>query len=515
MIKQQIKHFRLGLGILFLTLSGYYLPTYLQPKTVLAQPTANQNLGQNIEADRLFQEAEQLVSNETQFIQAFRRYQQALRLYRQSGDTTKAIATQQRLETVLATASLPLAEKFEQEIDQDEAAFFRQFPKTEDNQTANQLGELAATQLGISIVERPGDSWTISESQQKAYEDIQGELRIYLETEARNSTSSFNEVPPKLRDYLDQNADTLTVIRTLLLNNESPRWGTDMSWISEGEPYRLPRYLGSVNLQRIFAIDMLYKQQQGKTKEVQETLEASWKFSQSLKNNPFLLGQLVSIILTRTQLGVMRKLDNLPSVWQQRLLEHDYRQSMLQTLAGESLSFSTYYRWLMNQPATALEDSKEEVGEEFANGYLALGWLEWSESMQKNFLRWEAIATYQGKAEMYKALAQENICTWNFTNWRSTTEPIYGSLLDQSYHLSGGWERAGRIMVELELTQKILQIKEMGANARNLPNVQSAICPNAQWTYQLERSNGSSIALTPLPRWAAGVWPRLPLIYNW
>ena len=69
-------------------------------------------------------------------------------------------------------------------------------------------------------------------------------------------------------------------------------------------------------------------------------------------------------------------------------------------------------------------------------------------------------------------------------------------------------------MVELELTQKILQIKEMGANAQNLPNVQSAICPNAQWTYQLDRPNGSLIALTPLPRWAAGV-QRLPLIYNW
>ena len=71
-------------------------------------------------------------------------------------------------------------------------------------------------------------------------------------------------------------------------------------------------------------------------------------------------------------------------------------------------------------------------------------------------------------------------------------------------------------MVELELTQKILQIKEMGANAKNLPNVQSAICPNAQWTYEFDnRPGGSSIALTPLPRWAARVQPRLPLIYNW
>ena len=170
----------------------------------------------------------------------------------------------------------------------------------------------------------------------------------------------------------------------------------------------------------------------------------------------------------------------------------------------------------MSKPETALEDSNEYFSEEFAAGYLALGWPKWSNSMRQNFLRWQAIATYQSHTDMYKVLAQENVCTWNFNNWRLTKEPIYGSALDQSSFLSNWWVRAGRIMLELELTQKILQIKEMGANARNLPNVQSTICPNAQWTYEFDnRPGGSSIALTPLPRWAARVQPRLPLIYNW
>lgn len=251
MTKQRLKHFRLGMGIFFLTFSGYYLPIYLQPKAVLSQPAASQN----IEADRLFQEAEQLVTNETKFVQALAKYQQALRLYRQSGDTTKATATRQRLETVLAAAS-PLAAKYEQEMDKDEAAFFRQFPKTEDNQTVKQLGELVATQLGIAITGRAGDSWPISESQKKAFEDIREELSNYLTIQGQNATSSFDKVPPRLRDYLEKNAEQLTVIRNLLLNSETPRWGTDMSWISEGTPYVLPSYLGSVNLQRVFAIDL-------------------------------------------------------------------------------------------------------------------------------------------------------------------------------------------------------------------------------------------------------------------
>ncbi len=510
MTTQRFKHFRLGMGILFLSFSGYYLPTYLQLQPVLAQASASQN----IEADRLFQEAEQLVTNETTFIQAFSKYKQALKLYRQSRDTTRSNATRQRLETVLTTSS-SLAEKFEKEIDKDEAAFLRQFPKTENNQTANKLEELARGQLGISLISKPRDPWTFSESQQKAFQDISEKLYDYLNTERQNPTGSLSDVPLKLREYLDQNADKLTAIRTLLLNNESPRWATDMSWISEGNQFTTPRYLGLIDLQRLFAIDILYKQEQGKTKEMQEALEAAWKLGQSFKNDPLWAGQIPNLMATEVQLGVIRKLDGLPNSWQQRLLEHDHRQSMLQSLTGELLYSRSVYRQLISKPETALEDSNRFYNEDFAAGYVALGWSEWSNSMRQNVLRWDAIATYQSHTEMYKTMAQENVCTWNFNNWRSTQEPIYGSALDGSAFLSHWWVRAGRIMVDLELTQEILQIKEMGANARNLPNIQSAICPNAQWTYEFNTYSGSSIALTPLPRWAAGVQQRLPLIYNW
>jgi hypothetical protein len=511
MTTQRLKNFRLGLGIFFLTFSGYYLPTYLQPQTVLAQPTANQNLGQNIEADRLFQEAEQLVGNETQFIRALSKYRQALRFYRQSGDTNKANITRQRLETVLA-ASLPLAEKLEQEIDKDEAAFLRQFPKTENNQTANQLEELTAAQLGFRL--RAGNQhypWTISESQKEAFDNISEALTNYLNTQGQNPSSYLEKIPLKLRDYLDQNADKLRAIRTLLLENESPRWSADISWIPQGDTsYALPSYAGLVNLQKLFAIDILYKQEQGKTKEMQEALEASWKINQSLKNNPLLIGQLVNIIAIRYQIGVIRKLNNLPTTWQQRLLEHDYRQSMLQAVTGESLYIVAVYRRYTKLGSTFPED--------FAGNYeypLELGWSEWSEPMRQNFLRWEGIAYYQMTKQIRTVIPQENVCSFSFDSLRSMIEPTYGDLVVQNSVLYSLWLRAGRFMVDLELTQKILQIKEMRVNAQNPPNIQSTVCPNAQWTYEFaNRPNGSSITLVPLPQWAADV-RRLPLIYTW
>ncbi len=506
MMNQRLKHFRLGLGIFFLTFSGYYLPTYLQPKTVLAQPTANSNPAQNLEADRLFQEAEQSVGNEAQFINALTKYKQALRIYRQIGDTPKATATQQRLETVLAT-SLPLAEKFEQEIDKDEAAFLRQFPKTENNQAANQLEEFAATQLGIRFFGRPGEyPWAISESQAKAFEDIREELENYLTTQGQNPGGSFSEVPPKLRDYLDQNADKLRAIRTLLLENESPRWATDMSWISEGDPAHVfTSYLGIGSLQKLLAIDILYKQQQGKMKEKQEILEASWKFGQSFKNDPLLIGQLVNIITIRYQIGVMRKLDGLPTAWQQRLLEHDYRQSLLQALTGESLHTRAIFR-----QHDKLGSNLEDFGYEYP---LDLGWSEWSEPMRQNFLRWEGIAYYQMTKQISTILPQENSCSFSLNSLRSMIEPAYGDLLVENSWLYSLWIRAGRFMVDLELTQKILQMKEVGSSSQNIPNTQSTICPNANWVYQFIPNDRRSITLEPLPWWAADV-RGLPLIHT-
>ncbi len=488
MTTQRSKHFRLGLGLFFLTLSSYYLPTYLQPQTVLAQPAVNQNLGQNIEADRLFQEAEQLVGDETQFLKALAKYKQALRIYQQIDDKAKAITTIQRLETVLTT-SLSLVERLEQEIDRDEADFLSRFPKTENNQTANQLEELTATQLGIRFFGRPGEyPWIVSESQEKAFTDINETLGNYLNVQGQNPTNSLIDLPPKLRDYLDQNADKLKAIRTLLLDNESPQWSTDMSWISTGDQSSvLPSYLGLLNLQRLFAIDIIHKKQQGKTEEMQEVLEASWKLSQSFKNDPLLIGQLVNIITIRYQIGVMRKLDGLPTIWQQRLLEHDYRQSMLWALTGEALYNRALYRWL-NQPEIALA--------EFNDVYRDLGWSEWSASMRQNFLRWEAIATYQSMTEMHKVLAQGNVCT-------QSSLPS----------LPNFWTRAGRFMVELELTQRILQMKEMGSSPQNIPNTPSTICPNANWVYQSTPNERRSITLAPLPWWAADV-RGLPLIHT-
>jgi hypothetical protein len=58
-------------------------------------------------------------------------------------------------------------------------------------------------------------------------------------------------------------------------------------------------------------------------------------------------------------------------------------------------------------------------------------------------------------------------------------------------------------MLELELTQKILQVKEMAAKEgklpESLPNMESAVCPGYQWVYGVAEDKRRSLSLTPVP----------------
>jgi hypothetical protein len=70
-------------------------------------------------------------------------------------------------------------------------------------------------------------------------------------------------------------------------------------------------------------------------------------------------------------------------------------------------------------------------------------------------------------------------------------------------------------MLELELTQKVLQVKEMAATEgklpESLPNAESAVCPGYQWVYEVS-GDKSSLSLTPTPTLGEDS-KALPLIY--
>ena len=65
------------------------------------------------------------------------------------------------------------------------------------------------------------------------------------------------------------------------------------------------------------------------------TLEAAWRLNSAIRDDPVLITQLIAIAVTRLHAGVLRKLEDVPEIWQTRLRELDYRTSFLDAMRLE------------------------------------------------------------------------------------------------------------------------------------------------------------------------------------
>lgn len=303
-----------------------------------------------------------------------------------------------------------------------------------------------------------------------------------------------------------------------------PHWGTGITWILEGDKtIPLPSYLVQANFQKVLALDSLEKYRQGQTEAAAEMLEVSWKINQPLTESPYLISPLVALIVTKYTAGVMRKVDRLPAQWQQRLLEHDYRESILTSLQGEYLlgfkfsqDFVWKYSWSSIQEASGAysysglgilslltETSYPPTLQQKILDWTLSHVLVWFKPVIKPYIRFCAIDTYQVNKRSLAASRQQNVCAsdsvtvddfawWNYMGRASTSFPNQTS-------------KAAKSMLDLELTQKILQVKALAAKARkwppSVPEMKSSICPGAKWVYRIAPDGTMSISFSEKPKW--------------
>ncbi|MEG4962622.1 MULTISPECIES: hypothetical protein [unclassified Microcoleus] len=420
----------------------------------------------------------------------------------------------------------------EKEIEQDLAAYAQRFPKTEPNDAALKLAASVA-KLGFSggwtsfsPVDRYIGSVTDfrpSEDDRKAFEEIREELNQYLDAEIAKPNNTVNPPSEKLQRYLASKQTALAELRQQVLNNEVPHWGTDITAIQEGDmTMLLPSYLSQANFQKVLALDILEKYRKGQTEAAAEMLEVSWKINQSLTESPFLISPLVALIVTKYQAGVMRKVDRLPAQWQQRLLERDYRESILTSLQGEYLSqfkfwqhFAWKYSWSSIQEAsgassvlgifTGFTDTNDPPTlEEKILDWTLSHVLVWFKPAIEPYVRFCAIDTYQVNKRSLATSRQHNVCAsdsvtvddfawWNYIGW----------VISPS--LSSQISKAAKSMLDLELTQKILQVKALAAKAGkwppSVPEMKSSICPGAKWLYRVAPDGTMSISFSEKPKW--------------
>ena len=189
----------------------------------------------------------------------------------------------------------------------------------------------------------------------------------------------------------------------------------------------------------------------------------------------------------------MRKLDNLPAEWQERLVEHDYRESIRTFLKGE---FLYQFRLMQNFDSYSREEL-ESLDVPSWIGFLGL--------IGKPYLPWVAIDIYHAEMQGITQGHEQNVCSydleaidatpswWNITPWNSL-----GNIFKQEF-------KSAQYMLELELTQKTLHIKGLAAKEGKWPesvsDLESSICPGATWIYQVSDDGTMSISFSELSDW--------------
>lgn len=400
-----------------------------------------------------------------------------------------------------------LASQQEKNIEQDIEEFVKRFPDTEPNDSALKLRALVA-KLGMSgggTPEFPIDAYTmshpdfaVSESNRQAFEEIREELGDYLNDQISKPNDTVEPIPEKLRKYLIENEEELKAIREHILNNEVPLWQRDMTPILEGDyTFPLPSHLDLVNFQRVIVLDVLEKNSRGQLKQAEEMLEVSWRLDQSLRNDYYLISQLVVLIMGRYSAGVIRKLEYLPVEWQQRLLEHNYHQSVLTSLETEFVSGFNFMLNLHLYPP-------EEV---WRTEDILLGLL-LKQPILKPYRRFSAVDTYNIQRKLFAKYKQQNICLSDSSESATIdTTPAWWNIPSQiiAPNFFNQPRIATHYMLDLELTQKILQVKALAAKtgkwSQSFPNMESEICPGVEWVYQVSSDGTMSISLSEQPEW--------------
>ena len=413
-----------------------------------------------------------------------------------------------------------LAAQQEKEIEQAWEEFAAEWPETEMNDSAIKLAELASdlgTSLGIGARYRSvvmanylgsHPDFTVSETAPASPGHLQQEFDNYLDNQIANPSDEIEALPENLRDYLANNAATLEAIRTHLLEQELPKRATfPASVILEKHiEFIFDASLGLANLQKILQVYSLEQKIQGQHQTAEEILEASWTLNQLFSSEQSLLSQLIALIVSRWQIGTMRKLDNLSSEWQDRLVVPNYRKSFLKSLESEIF---IYYGLAKDMESSSYQKFEELMRlSQFSDSKVFARLSFWFRPLLKPYHRFSVVNSLKKfREELTSELQKPTICpSEEFVRKTNQTWWNLYDLFGYDFGEFMGQERKVlKNTLAIELTQKVLQVKSQAKKQGNwpesLPNLDSEVCPGETWIYKISKDGTISLSFSHEPGW--------------
>jgi len=384
----------------------------------------------------------------------------------------------------------------------------RQFPTTETNNSAHKLEQLRA-KLGIPMLVKVQDEKSnldiATEASQKEFDQVRGDLSW----EYDNSTS---EPSKSLQQYLSVHSEDIAAIRTHLLKSDIPRWEAfDLdATINYHSGIESKTYHGLYVLQQILIVDATNNSRLGRYQPMIDSLEAFWRLNQYLSESHDFLPQLYSMINYGALVRGLRKIEISSPVWQRRLVS-SYTNKMFVT----SLKFENFknYGLIRNFPLRKGGSEMEESSSSFLSRILQI--------FTQPYFTLSAVDLWQTKMRNLEIIFSQDPCKTipdetlsQVSSW-NTLGAIGGSISIHS-------RKQTRRQIDMELTQKILRLREVASQVGKFPPTlieieSSVICKNLRYVYQPSPDGDvMTISVSPQnrPDWLVERKGDIPLSYS-
>lgn len=412
---------------------------------------------------------------------------------------------------LLRTGILARQQKAQMDIRAD--AFFAQLSTYPRNTSAQQFDQLGAN-LGFIPNDSSSLTHPVDRSAEKDYRTIEKSLRRFLEAQTHTVSGPLAALPPNLKAYLTTHQDGLSAVQSHILESEAPQWEMDFERMFELD-YPFPGQVNTRNVQSLLLLSVIDYAQQGQSAQALTALEASWQLNQAILQRPDLVSQISAEIVSVHQAGLLRYLEDVPPVWQSRLSQQAYHQSVL-----EGYRFETWLQYGALQASLVPAANRPEAAKTRSRfgGKLTAVLSYWFSPAY--FFQLNSIDNTNNTHRALDRLANLNICT--------TSQSMAAQVMSQTASSRPGeslafvpetwakwWQLAGDRALAIELTQKVLQAKQQlavsGHWPEDLPDLASQTCPGEHWVYELS-DDRATVTLSLSTRLISD--PEVPLRYE-
>jgi hypothetical protein len=354
----------------------------------------------------------------------------------------------------VAAAREPAALAAWQQTFGDPDALEARFLRASDNATAERLVVLARP-LGIEL-----------EGASPAFPELSAIWQYVAQAAQVSASGDLGGPPATVTLYLDAHRSAIAAVADLLAKGDTPAWKCTVS--SDSPIPRSSANLFSVLvLNRVLAAEALVDARDGRATEADRTMQAAWQVGRSVRDQPQLVGQAMSLALAAADLSVVRWTAVDAGLWRSRADEYDDLAGMDRAIQMEVAK---------HIPANAARTF-------FQRASLA----DYLDGMRTN-LQQERAVSFTDDPVAVPTLDKRPISTG------IALADMWRAELDRA------WRSALCTKLDVELTDRVLEARKARLTAgrwpATVPDASSTVVPNARWIYGLRAPDEISISLS-------------------